>query len=167
VKLAGVGLLILVAALTSVRGSPLATDNPIVSIGLTLVFLWLIVRWVSRHRPARPRLSTATIYRNIAFRSKTEAAWAERFDRDGFEWRYEAKWFKLRRDGKRIGYLPDFEMADGTYVEIKGTPPTEEEQWKYQQVANITGREVKLLAGWPGRHSVYRFEPETARQWIS
>jgi uncharacterized membrane protein YjgN (DUF898 family) len=164
-KLAGVVLLILVALLTSVRGSPLATDNPIVNLALTLVLLWLIVRWVSR-RGARPRLSTPTQYRGVAFRSRTEAAWAELFDRDGLEWHYEAKWFKLRRHGRRIGYLPDFEMADGSYVEIKGASPTEEEQWKCQQVANITGHEVKLLAGWPSKHSVYRFEPQTAWQMI-
>jgi hypothetical protein len=166
VKLAGVLLLLLVAILTSVRGSPLATDNLIVNLAVTLVLLWLIVRWVRRRSAVVvPRLGTPTAYRDVVFRSATEAAWAERFDRDGLPWLYEAQWFRLRRNGRRIGYLPDFQMGDGSFVEIKGTAPTEEEQWKCQQLADITGREVKLLAGWPGRHSVYRFEP--ARQRIS
>jgi hypothetical protein len=165
VKLVGVVLLILVAVVTSIRGSPLATDNLLVNLTVTLVLLWLIVRWVRRRAVVAPRLGTPTAYRDVIFRSATEAAWAERFDRDGVQWRYEPTWFKLRRNGRRMGYLPDFELADGSFVEIKGTAPTEEEQWKCQQLADITGREVKLLAGWPGRHSVYRFEP--ARQRIS
>jgi hypothetical protein len=158
-------LFVVVVLLAGVRGSPIALDNTWAQLALSLVVVWLLVGWL-RGRSAWPRLSTPTTYAGIAFRSRTEAAWAERFDRDGVRWRYEARWFKLRRDGRRMGYLPDFELEDGRFVEIKGAPPTEDEQWKCQQVANITGDDVLIYAGWPGRHSVHRFEPEAARQWI-
>jgi pimeloyl-ACP methyl ester carboxylesterase len=62
-------------------------------------------------------------------------------------------------------YLPE-RRGHGHTADVEGASPTEEEQWKCQQVANITGHEVKLLAGWPSKHSVYRFEPQTAWQMI-
>ncbi len=156
-KRAGVvGLLILLTGLASVHASPIT--SALLNWGLALLFIWLVVRWLRRRSP-QLRLSTPTTYREVTFRSMTEAAWAERFDHDGLDWRYEPRWFKLRQNGKHMGYLPDFEMGDGSFIEIKGLPPTEDEQWKCQQVADITGYEVVLLAGWPGKHSTYRFEP--------
>ncbi len=152
---------VLFALVSSVRGRPISIDNLWINLALSVAFFWIIIRWLlgRRRRAPRPRLSTPTIYGGITFRSKTEAAWAKRFDRDGLQWRYEEQWFRLQRNGRRLGYLPDFEMGDGTFVEIKGTAPTEEECWKCQELARITGREVQLLAGWPGKHRAYHFEP--------
>lgn len=165
-KRAVVIVFLVLVLVSSVRGSPISIDNVWINLALSFAFFWIIIRWLLGRPRRPPRLSTQTIYGGITFRSQTEAAWAERFDGDGLEWRYEPRWFKLRHNGRRIGYLPDFELDDGRFVEIKGTTPTEEEQWKCQQLANITGREVLIYAGWPGRHSVHRFEPEAARQWL-
>lgn len=158
-KRAGVaGLLILLIVLTSVQGSPIA--SALLNWSLALLFIWLLVKW-RRRRPTHQRRSTPTAYGNVVFRSRTEAAWAERFDREGLEWRYEPRRFKLKPEGRHLGYLPDFELADGSFVEIKGVSPTEEEQWKCQQVADITCHDVVLLAGWPGKHSTHTFAPRS------
>ena len=57
-----------------------------------------------------------TIYRNITFRSRTEARWAFFFDEMRIAWKYEPKLFDL--GGTR--YLPDFFFpSDDLWIEIK------------------------------------------------
>lgn len=61
-------------------------------------------------------LGTQTTYRQVAFRSKTEAVWAQHFDKIGIPWVYEPVTF--RSGGAR--YTPDFQLDNlPIFVEIK------------------------------------------------
>jgi len=59
-----------------------------------------------------------TTYRNIEYRSKLEANWAEWLYNHGFNTQYEKRKFKLERN---IWYLPDFYIPETkTFIEVKG-----------------------------------------------
>lgn len=54
---------------------------------------------------------------NMYFRSSWEANYARYLTHVGMQWAYEQKTFDL---GDGLTYTPDFELADGTLIEIKG-----------------------------------------------
>jgi len=59
-----------------------------------------------------------TKYRNVLFRSKLEARWAEFLDRLQIKWNYEVEGYELG-NGER--YLPDFFLSEqDTFLEVKG-----------------------------------------------
>lgn len=68
--------------------------------------------------------SLPTKYKNIQFRSKTEARWAVYFDLIGLKWIYEEKGYQLP-NGQY--YLPDFRIPGFGWIEIKGSKPTDDE----------------------------------------
>lgn len=70
-------------------------------------------------RPAVGIHSVPTRYRDIQFRSKLEADWAEYFDFEQIRWSYEPEAFALPNGAN---YLPDFYLDDlQIYVECRGT----------------------------------------------
>lgn len=92
------------------------------------------------------------------FKSKTEMAWAEVFDRLAISWRYEAIEPELAR---ALRYRPDFWLPDvGQFCEIKGKLPTEGELRVCRQLHQATGDRVVLLSGWPrwGKFSAWIFD---------
>ena len=85
-----------------------------------------------------------TVYGGYRFRSRLEARWAIFFDVLRIPYRYEMEGYDL--DG--IWYLPDFWLPQqNCWVEIKGQPPTPEEEEKAQLLAWHTGKEVYLFQG--------------------
>lgn len=59
-----------------------------------------------------------TKYRNVLFRSKLEARWAEFLDRLKIKWNYEVEGYDLG-NGER--YLPDFFLHEqNSFLEVKG-----------------------------------------------
>lgn len=57
-----------------------------------------------------------TVYRGVQMRSRLEAAWAEQWDAEGVEWKYEPRCFASERGQ----YLPDFLLpGPWVYVEVK------------------------------------------------
>jgi hypothetical protein len=73
-----------------------------------------------------------------------EARWAVFFDSLGVPYEYEKEGFDL--DG--TPYLPDFWLPrQDTWIEIKGEPPTDEEQRLGSLLADATGKRVLLFFG--------------------
>lgn len=99
------------------------------------------------------------MYKNVLFRSRTEARWALFFDLiDRDNWIYEPDTFKLS-NGEL--YLPDFKFSDNIYVEIKpyvnmgdvyDNPIIEKTFFKAWQFAKDSGVTVILLSGIPGEN---------------
>lgn len=86
-----------------------------------------------------------TFHRGIKFRSRQEARWAVFFDSIGVKWEYEKEGYDL---GDGVLYLPDFWMADlKCWIEIKGEPPTEEENRKAEKLAKQSGGRVYIFFG--------------------
>lgn len=137
------------------------------------VLIWLLRRIEKYVKPfLDTRRGGHLRYRGIQFRSRTEIAWAKWFEQRGIAYAYEPQpyFFTHPVTGRGMGYLPDFllqgdrhsHLGLGPFVEIKGPPPTAFESWKCQQLANQTQEGVTLLAGWPGRHTTFRFQPRVA-----
>lgn len=57
-----------------------------------------------------------TRYKGYRFRSRLEARWAVFFDNVGFNWKYENEGY----ESDRGRYLPDFDLGNGTFAEVKG-----------------------------------------------
>jgi len=93
-----------------------------------------------------------TRYKNIEFRSRTEARWAVFFDGLGINYEYEKELLKLS-DGKR--YLPDFFLPQfNAYLEVKPNSDSivTEESIKSRQLAHDLGKtstKVWLATGGP------------------
>lgn len=95
-----------------------------------------------------------TIYHGYRTRSRVEARWMIFFDTLGIEYRYEMEGYQLSNG---VFYLPDFWLPDyGTWVEIKGKEPSEEEKEKCRRLATESKRTCILLAGdvWPSKYTV-------------
>jgi hypothetical protein len=91
-------------------------------------------------------LPIQTVYKGCRFRSRLEARWAVFLDALGADWSYETEGFDL----SGTWYLPDFWVKDwDTWLEIKGPPPSEEEQNKCRLLANASGKKVLLISGEP------------------
>lgn len=85
-----------------------------------------------------------TSYRGVRFRSRTEARWAIFLDSIGQRWRYEEQGFSLNGNA----FLPDFWLPDlDSWLEIKGTIPTRDEQELAAMLAAGTHRPVYLAHG--------------------
>ncbi len=80
-----------------------------------------------------PIKAIETRYAGCRFRSRTEARWAVFLDQLGIGWDYEAQGFHTPAGG----YLPDFLLENGRFVEIKGPAPTERDLAKCQAVDNL------------------------------
>ena len=101
-----------------------------------------------------------TQYKGYRFRSRTEARWAVFFDTAGIEWEYEKEGYDLGKVGR---YLPDFWLPSpnekwphaGYWLEIKGLPPTAEEEGKAVSLATYTRHTVKIAQGLPGEHILW------------
>lgn len=73
-----------------------------------------------------------TWYGGHCYRSKTEAKWAVFCDVLELSFKYEAEGFVIKTDEDEFCYLPDFLIppimeAWPTWIEVKGTEPTERE----------------------------------------
>jgi hypothetical protein len=100
-----------------------------------------------------------TSYKGYRFRSRLEARWAVFFEAAGVQWEYEKEGFVLE-DGTR--YLPDFwlpypsgamdlgSVGWGTWLEVKGCAPTDEEKERCRLLVLGTGHRVDLVSGVPG-----------------
>src|SRR5258708_7900129 len=99
-----------------------------------------------------------TFYNGYHFRSRLEARWAVFFDSLGIKYRYEPEGFNLE-DG--IWYLPDFEIGQGTYIEIKPQYPSPEECEKAIRLSIGKQCLVMIFAGniWPGEYDIVVFGP--------
>src|SRR5690348_4277672 len=87
-----------------------------------------------------------TQYNGYRFRSRLEARWAVFFDSLGVPYEYEREAYDL--DG--IYYLPDFWLPQQEYwIEIKGQPPTAEEQQKALLLAKHSTNHVFMFVGSP------------------
>lgn len=91
-----------------------------------------------------------SVYRGIAFRSRTEARWAIYFDALGLAWEYETEAYALPSGN----YLPDFLLPPrggrpARWVEIKGAPALEVDHRLARELAALTGLEVFIFAGPP------------------
>lgn len=74
---------------------------------------------------------TPVSHSGVDFRSATEAAWANVFNRNGIRWEYEPIAFELPSGW----YLPDFYLVKAQqWVEIKPTYPTREEILRLAQL---------------------------------
>jgi hypothetical protein len=87
-----------------------------------------------------------TTYRQITYRSRTEARWAAYFDELRVNAVYEGEGFDL--DG--MWYLPDFWLPGiSAWFEVKGTEPTPDEIEKVRRLAAASGRLVLIAIGHP------------------
>lgn len=85
-----------------------------------------------------------TEYAGCRFRSRLEARWAVFFDAAGVEWAYEVEGYELP-SGR---YLPDFWLPDIGFYEVKGQKPTDDEDRKASELAELTGKRV--FTAWGG-----------------
>jgi hypothetical protein len=87
-----------------------------------------------------------TQYRGFLFRSRLEAKWANFLDLLKVPWDYEAEGLNL--DGEF--YLPDFWLPRfGMFLEIKGTPPTQQELLTAEKVRDLVGNSIAVVHGYP------------------
>ncbi len=61
-----------------------------------------------------------TSYDGCRFRSRLEARWAVFLNEAQIEWKYEPRWIHDRVAGVRMNWLPDFQLDDGRFAEVKG-----------------------------------------------
>jgi hypothetical protein len=101
-----------------------------------------------------------TRYAGCLFLSRLEARWAVFFDTLGIRWQYELQGYELP-SGK---YLCDFYLPDvngGTWFEVKGKAPTENEQLLAAELSQATGQVVLIASGdiprdaWEQEESMY------------
>lgn len=87
-----------------------------------------------------------TTWRDIRYRSRTEARWAVLLTAAGVPFEYEREGYALPTDW----YLPDFWLpAAKMWLEIKGQEPTAREQALAQELAAATGVKVWLAVEAP------------------
>ena len=93
-----------------------------------------------------------TQYNGYRFRSRLEARWAVLLDAQSIRYEYEKEGFSLPSGS----YLPDFWLPDvwcrsdpGTWLEIKGQPPTGEEHERCLDLCRASGAAVVLQEGLP------------------
>lgn len=89
-----------------------------------------------------------TIYHHEGYRlrSYTELLWARALDAAEIFYLYEPDLVAIQGGC----YLPDFYLPHvGSYIEVKGKQPTQEEIRKADEVMDRTGREVFFLIGQP------------------
>jgi len=99
-----------------------------------------------------------TQYRGYRFRSRLEARYAVFFDALGITWQYELEGYDL---GELGWYLPDFWLPEvrtregnpGTWIEVKGTEPTEKEMACGAALARGSEHPVLIGVGMPDRQS--------------
>jgi len=92
-----------------------------------------------------------TPYKGYRFRSRLEARWAVFLDAAQIKWEYEKEGYELPAGW----YLPDFWIPAkstqyenaGYWLEVKGTCPTKEEQYKCIELADTTGHTTLLVWG--------------------
>ncbi len=86
------------------------------------------------------------LHNGIAYRSRTEARWAEFFSLTSIPFEYEPEGFDVGGEW----YVPDFRLNRSVYFEVKGTSPNERERRLAQGLAELTNAPVVLAAGNPG-----------------
>ena len=87
-----------------------------------------------------------TEYKGTHFRSRLEVKWCKFFEHLGVTFEYEPE---LERTSIG-GYVPDFYFKSlKTWVEIKGTKPTNEELTKIKDVCKNTGKCGFIISGYP------------------
>src|SRR5262245_7598362 len=90
-----------------------------------------------------------TVYRGYRFRSRLEARWAVFLDVAEIPWQYETQGFDLNG----VRYLPDFWLPrENHFLEIKpdrSSWPDAKLQLVLSTLANISGKNVFLLSGYP------------------
>lgn len=85
-------------------------------------------------------------YRDVVYRSRTEARWAFFFDLTGTPYQYEAEGFQLGS----IWYVPDFWLGHAdVHFEVKGQSPSEIEMKKAVLLAEQSGCPVVIAQGNP------------------
>lgn len=85
-----------------------------------------------------------TSYAGCRFRSRTEARWAVALDHLGVRWEYEPQGYLV--DGQP--YLPDFWLpALATFLEVKGSTPSRDEDVKAAALCETTGHRVLIVYG--------------------
>ena len=88
-----------------------------------------------------------TTYREIKYRSRTEARWAVFFDEIRVPYSYEPEGFDLDGDW----YLPDFWLpAPGVWFEVKGIAPNEREVRVAKTLSRVSRCPVLIAVGQPG-----------------
>lgn len=88
-----------------------------------------------------------TRYKGYRFRSRLEARWAVFFDALGVKWEYEAQGYDLGPVGP---YLPDFQMFNDVWIEIKGLQPSPQEIARGRALASAGNGAVFIVSGTPG-----------------
>lgn len=91
-----------------------------------------------------------TSYKGYRFRSRLEARWAVFFSTLGARWEYEAQGYDLNGVGL---YLPDFQLFNDLWVEIKGPTPTPQEIARGAALAVAANGAVLIVSGTPGDES--------------
>lgn len=109
-----------------------------------------------------------TQYKGYRFRSRLEARWAVFFDSLGLEWHYESEGYVLENG---TCYLPDFWLPKlilmsteqneqpGCFIEIKGSPPSDEDLDRLFGLADGAGKNCILLIGEPGTQIITVYGP--------
>jgi hypothetical protein len=101
-----------------------------------------------------------TRYGGCHFRSRIEARWAVFFDVLGIPLEYEPQGFELPADDyftEPAYYLPDFFLPNwgpgrqGMWWEVKGAPPTKDEQNLAFRLSMDSGQPVRIAHGAIGR----------------
>jgi len=99
-----------------------------------------------------------TKYKNIEFRSRTEARWAIAFDEANIRWEYEPEAFHLKNpysdNIEFFNYLPDFRISYpesrlSYWAEVKGKTFTENELVKAWALTKETEEPIILLPRTP------------------
>jgi hypothetical protein len=87
-----------------------------------------------------------TEYKGVHFRSRLEVKWCKFFEYLGVTFEYESEIEKTSLGG----YVPDFYFKSlKTWIEIKGTNPTDEELTKIKDVCKNTGKFGFVISGYP------------------
>lgn len=98
-----------------------------------------------------------TQYKGYRFRSRLEARWAVFFDALGITWEYEKEGYDLGAIG---WYLPDFQIFNDLWIEIKGKSPTQREINVACALAVAGNGAVILVSGTPGEETAIRCLPK-------
>ena len=90
--------------------------------------------------------SKMTDYKGVYFRSRLEVKWCMFFESLGVRFEYEPESKRTTRGQ----YVPDFYFRSlKTWVEIKGTHPTEKELTKIKDVCRSTNKIGFIISGYP------------------
>lgn len=90
-----------------------------------------------------------TVYRNIRFRSRSEARWAYFLDQIGVPFEYEKEGYQMDNG---LRYLPDFWLSDQKiWAEVKSEMPNEDEIEKAVRLVTESGLPLVFLIFANGR----------------